>query len=158
MMSRKTIPFVGIAGAYWIAPLLTPQTKQTPLPNPINTTVCEVVGDSQRFDGKKIRFSARFASDIERSVLTDPKCSRGIIPFFPDKVENHPDIKAFDRALGQGVHGTMGKRVVATFTGRFVRQTKSSLGPCFGPCFVLEIERIDDLQVIIVDLKPHVAR
>jgi len=50
MMTRKTITFVGIAGAYWIAPLLTPQTKQTPLPNPINTTVCEVLGNSQRFD------------------------------------------------------------------------------------------------------------
>ena len=148
-MSRKTITLVGVVGAYWIAPLLTAQTKQASLPNPINTTVCEIVGNSQRFDGKKIRFSARFAADIERTVLTDPKCSRGIIPFFPDKVENHPDIQAFDRALGQGVHGTMDKRVVATFTGRFVRRTKSSS----GPCFVLEIERIDDLQVTVVDLK-----
>jgi hypothetical protein len=99
-MRRRTITFVSIAGAYCIAPFLGAQTKQNSLPSPINTTVCEVAGDSQRFDGKKIRFFARFQSDgIERSVLTDSKCSRGVIPFVLDEVENHPDIQAFDHAL-----------------------------------------------------------
>ena len=72
-------------------------------PSPIKTTVCEGVRDSQRFDGKKVRFFASFQSDgIERSVLTDSKCSRGIVPFVPDEVENHPDIEVFDRALERG--------------------------------------------------------
>jgi hypothetical protein len=155
MLRRKIITFVSIAGAYCIAPSLRAQTKQTPVPNPIDTTVCEVVGDSQRFDGKKVRFFARFQSDgIERSVLTDSKCARGIIPFVPDEVENHRDIQAFDRALEQGIRGTRDKHVVATFTGRFVRQAK----PSSNPRFILQIERIDNLKVIMINLKPHVPR
>jgi hypothetical protein len=156
MMRRKIInTLISFAGAYCIAPLLHAQRKQTPLPSPIDTTVCEGVGDGQRFDGKKVRFIANFRSDgIEHSVLTDSKCSRGIIPFVPDEFENHQDIQALDRALKQGRHGTMDKHIVATFTGRFVRQTK----PSSRPRFILAIERIENLQVSMVDLKPHVPR
>jgi len=154
-MRRKTITYISVAGAYFTAPFLCSQTMQTQLPSPLETTLCEVVGNSQRFDGRKVRFFAKFQSDgIERSVLTDSKCSRGIIPFVPDEVEMHPDIQAFDRALEQGARGTMDKRIVATFTGRFVRKTQ----PPSGFRFILEIERIDDLRVTVIGLKPHVAR
>ena len=133
---------------------LSAQTEQTQTSKAINTTVCEIVEDPLRFVGKRVRFSARFDSDgIERSVLTDPSCGRGIEPFVPDEVEQHPDIDAFDRALDQGMRGTIDKRIVATFTGRFVvRDSHSRLR------FVLNIERVDDLKVTRVDLKPHVPR
>ena len=130
---------------------LSGQTEQTQSSKAIRTTVCEVVEDALRFVGKRVRFSARFESDgIERSVLTDPSCGRGIEPFVPDEVEQHPDIKALDRALGQGMRST----IVATFTGQFVlRDSYSS-----RRLFILNIERIDDLKVTPVDLKPHVPR
>jgi len=129
------------------------QTEQSS--KAINVTVCEIVEDALQFVGKRVRFSAKFQSDgIENSVLTDPDCGRGIEPFVPDEVEQHPDIEAFDRSLDQGMRGTIDKRIVATFTGRFVlRESYSSrLG------FVLNIERIDDLKLTRVDLKPHVPR
>ena len=66
-------------------------------------------------------------------------------------MEHHPDIEAFDRALDQGSRGTIDKRVVATFTGRFVREAKSTS----HPRLVLWIERIDSLQVTMIDSRPH---
>jgi hypothetical protein len=134
---------------------LSAQTEQTQTSRAIITTVCEIVEDPLRFVGKRVGFSARFDSDgIERSVLTDLSCGRGIEPFVPDEVEQHPDIEAFDRALGQGMRATIGKRIVATFSGRFVlRDSYSS-----RLRFVLNIERIDDLKVTRVDTKPHVPR
>jgi hypothetical protein len=131
------------------------QTEQTQASKAINTTVCEIVEDPLRLVGKRVRFSASFDSDgIEWTVLIDPSCGRGIEPFVPDEVEQHPDIVAFDRALDQGMRGTIDKRVVATFTGRFVlRDSYSS-----RLRFVLNIERIDDLKVTRVDSKPHFPR
>ena len=58
---------------------LSAQTEQTQASKAISTTVCEIVKDALEFVGKRVRFSARFDSDgIERSVLTDPSCGRGI--------------------------------------------------------------------------------
>lgn len=91
------------------------RTGQTQSSEAINTTVCEIVEDPLRFVGKRVRFSAKFNS-IEWSVLTDPSCGRGIEPFVPDEVKQHPDIDALDRALDQGMRGTIDKRIVATFT------------------------------------------
>ena len=131
------------------------QIEQTQASKAISTTICEIVEDPLRFVGNRVRFSARFDSDgIERSVLTDASCGRGIEPFVPDEIERHPDIEALDRALRQGMRGTMDKRIVATFTGRFVlRDSYSSHSR-----YVLNIERIDDLKATLVDLKPHVPR
>lgn len=121
----------------------------------INVTVCEIVKDALRFVGKRVRFSAKFQSDgIEHSVLTDPDCGRGIEPFVPDEVEQHLDIQTLDRALDRGMRGTMDKRIVATFTGRFVLRDSDSS----RLRFFLNIERIDELKVTPVDLKPHVSR
>jgi hypothetical protein len=120
-----------------------------------NVTVCEIVEDALRFVGKRVRFSATFQSDgIEHTVLTDPDCYGGIEPLVPDEVEQHSDIQALDRALATGMRGTMDKHIVATFTGRFVLHDSYSS----RLRFVLNIERIEELKVTPVDLKPHVPR
>jgi hypothetical protein len=148
--------FVGIAEISFLIGLLSSQTRLAVSTKPINTTLCEIVQNSKRFDGKKVRFIANFKSDgIENSVLTDTKCGRGILPFVPDEVEHHPDIEAYDRATDTGRLGTMDRRIVAIFTGRFVRKLTPSHAR-FN--FILEIERIEDLQVTMVDLRPHVPK
>ena len=115
----------------------------------------DTVRDRQRFDGKKVRFFASFQSDgLEHSALINSRCGRGIIPFAPDEVEHHPDIEAFDHALDKGRRGTMDKRIVAMFTGQFVRKPN----PSSHTRFFLEIKRIDHLQVTMIDLTPHVPR
>lgn len=155
-MRRKILrTCVAAAATYYFAPLLSSQTKPTLWKKPVDTTVCEIVQSTQRFDGKRVRFVADFRSDgIERSVLTDSKCGRGIIPFVPDEVEHHPDVEAFDRATDTGRLGTRDRRIVATFTGRFIR----NLNRASHPRFILEIERIENLQVTMVDLKPHAPK
>ena len=102
-----------------------------------------------------VRFPANFQSDGRHgSVLTGPECVRGIIPFVPDEIENHPDIEALDDALDRGMRGTMDKRIVATFTGKFiVKKDRSS-----HPVFTLEISKIENLQVSMIDLKPHLPQ
>jgi len=125
------------------------------LQKPLDTTVCEIVRDTHRFDGKMVRFPATFQSGRHESVLTGPECVRGIIPFVPNEIENHPDIEALDDALDRGMRGTtMDKRIVATFTGKFiVKKDRSS-----HPVFTLEISKIENLQVSMIDLKPHLPQ
>jgi hypothetical protein len=118
--------------------------------------VCEIISNTQKFDGKMVRFPAKFQSDGRHgSVLTESKCGRGIVPFVPDGIEHHPDIEALDDALDQGMRGTtMDKRIVAAFTGKFiVKKDRSS-----RPLFTLEISKIENMQVEMVDLKPHLPR
>jgi hypothetical protein len=129
------------------------QTEQSS--KAINVTTCEIVEEALRFVGKRVRFSAKFQSDgIEHSVLTDLDCGRGIEPFVSDEVEQHPDIQALERALDKGMRGTMDKRIVAIFTGRFILRDSDSS----RLRFVLNIERLDELKVTPVDLKPHVPQ
>ncbi|HXX99857.1 MAG TPA: hypothetical protein VEI54_02980 [Candidatus Limnocylindrales bacterium] len=131
------------------------ETEQTESSHVVNTSVCEIVGDVLRFVGKRVRFSAKFQSDgFEYSVLTDPECGRGIEPFVPDEIDQHPDIQAFDHALDAGIRGTIDKHIVATFTGRFVLRNSDSS----RLRFVLNIERVDHLKVTLVDMKPHIPQ
>ncbi len=105
--------------------------------------------DVPQLVGKRVRFSARFDSDgIEQSVFRDIR-RRDIKPFAPDEVERHPDIEALDRALNQGMRGTLDKRIVATFAGRFIVRDSD-----LGLRFVLNIEQVDNLKVARIDLNP----
>ena len=94
----------------------------------IETTLCEVVKHSVRFAGKWVRFHASFESDgLENSVLFDSKCKLGIVPYYSDQFVSRPDIQAFDRAINAGQPGTLDKRVVATFMGRFILKGQGQL-------------------------------
>jgi hypothetical protein len=134
----------------------------------IDTTLGELITKSARFSGKRVQLTASFQSDgIERSVLLEPncglsatpkqttsiepQCQRGIVPRIPNEVEDHSDMQALDRVLGQGERGTRDKHVTAVFTGRFLCKPS-----CASPRrLILEIERVDHLEVVMRDLKPH---
>ncbi len=81
------------------------------------------------------------------SVLTDPECGRGIVPVVPDEIEHHPDIEALDDVLNKGMRGTTrDKRIVATFTGKFVAKKDRSSRLLFA----LEISKVANLQVSMI--------
>jgi hypothetical protein len=61
MMPRKAITFVTITGAYCVVPVPGAQTKQAPLPSPIDTTVCEKRKDLARI------MTSRHALNAKRS-------------------------------------------------------------------------------------------
>jgi hypothetical protein len=144
-----------------------PRSSQNARTTPTKTTITELVDHAETFNGKRVQVSAVFVTDgIERSVLLEPncnpvdltkvtpnhpQCNRGINPWIADGVEHHPDIEAFDRALGEGMRSTADKHVVATFTGRFI--CKPSCSARGGR--VLEIEKIENLEVTPIETRPH---
>ena len=61
--------------------------------------------------------------------------------FIRTQPEEHPDFKALDDAIRvQGNIGTVGKKVTATFTGKFATRSKH-------PKPVLTLERVENLKV-----------
>src|SRR6267378_3771067 len=95
--------------------LLHAQSKLGSPALPTDTSVSEIVANSDRFNGKEVRLRASFRSDArEHSSLEEPKCAfvdtlkdgdsvdpeckHGLVPWVPDEVEDHPDIKALDSA------------------------------------------------------------
>jgi hypothetical protein len=106
---------------------------------PIETTLCEVVAHSVRFVGKVVRFRASVESDgLENTVLVDSKCNLGMIPRIPDQFTGRPGVQAFERAFDVVGPGTLDKRMVATFTGKFVRK---------GQKRILEVQEVQNLEV-----------
>src|SRR5205807_10671110 len=68
-----------------------------------DVSLCELVTQCSKFNGKHVRFRASFVSDgLENSLLTDPKCALGIEPYTSEEVDDHSDLKALDSALAQG--------------------------------------------------------
>lgn len=89
-----------------------------------------------------MKAKAELISDgLEASSLIDAavpnRCHLGIKPETSSDVESHEDIKALDRALIQGRRGTIDKRIVAAFTGRY------ECGA--GTNRILHIEHVDNL-------------
>jgi hypothetical protein len=173
--AKSFASFACVAGLISIAGMSFAQTKQPSPMEAIDTSVSQITAKSDSFVGKRVRIRARFESDgLESSVLvepqcaflddpkqkrpSDPKCKLGIVPSDLAGVEDHADIKAFDRALEKGVSGTKDKRVVATFTGWF--RCKPACSAIGGR--ILEIESIDDLDVTMIvakgSAKPKGAR
>jgi hypothetical protein len=142
---------------------------QNSTPRPTDTTITELVKSSARFSGKLVRVFAAFHTDgIEHSVLMEPncglldgtsktpppgqpQCTRGVVPVDSDKADNDPGSKNLDRALSQGERGTRDKHITAEFIGRF-RCVPSCVS---AKLFTLEIERVEKLEVIIKDTRPH---
>jgi len=84
------------------------------------TTLCTIVKNPRSFDGKRVRFAAEFVSDgMHASVLLDPRCELGITPHDSDKPQDQAELDALDNALGQGMAGTIDKRITAVFVGIF---------------------------------------
>ena len=159
MMRTILACWLTCAGTFVSVVFSLPAQSKLEVPKPIDTSVGELVANSDRFNGKTVRVRASFITDgLEHSSLeepkcrladaltdgsVDPECKYGIVPWVRDEVEHHPDIEALDAALAKGRRGTIDKQIVATFTGRFIcKPACSSRGGR-----ILEIEQIAELQV-----------
>ncbi len=151
--------------SFALASIARPQTSSA---KPIETTITELVKSSTKFNGKRVRIFASFPTDgIQRSWLMEPncglfdgisktpppgkpQCARGVVPTDSDKADNDRS-QSLDLALAQGKRGTSDKHITAEFTGRF---------RCVPSCssakrLTLEIERVDKLDVVMNDMRPH---
>jgi len=136
---------------------------------PIETTITDLIKSSAKFNGKRVRVPASFHTDgIHTSVLLEPNCGlfdgtsktpppgqpqcyRGVVPSESSKLEGDPANNRLDEILGQGERSTSDKHITAEFTGVF-----SCKPSCASPKrFVFDIERIDKLEVVWKNLKPH---
>jgi hypothetical protein len=119
---------------------------------PVEVSICELVKHSSSYAGELVRVRASFVSDgMDRSVLVNSDCKRGIEPRISPGVENHPDIRAFNAALDRGEKGTLDKQVTATFFGVF--RCKSSCKA--REARILEITEISDLKVEFIKRTDH---
>lgn len=116
-MSRSSRCAFAIFTLLTMAALGEMHAAGTPQQTPLQTTLCEIVANPQKYDRVLVIFTAHYWSDgIEHSVLVDEtKCKFGIDPNFIGKVEGE------DR-LGKAIYtdfGTEGKIISATWIGDF---------------------------------------
>lgn len=133
------------------------------------TSITTLIKKSGIFSGKRVTVSASFHSDgIHTTVLMEPNCGRfdgtskspppgqpqcfrGVVPLDTDKNENDAGTNELYRVMERGLRGTEDKYITAEFTGIF-RCDPSCRSP---KQFVLDLERVEDLNVVMKDLRPH---
>jgi len=164
---KATLLLLWVIGMHSLA--LSTAHPQDASAKPIETTITEMTKSSAKFNGRRVRVTASFHTDaIHLSVLLEPncglydgtskapppcqpQCSRGVAPSESEKLEESPENKRLDEILKQGERTTSDKHITAEFTGVF-----SCKPSCASPKrFVLDIERIDKVEVVWKNLKPH---
>jgi hypothetical protein len=135
----------------------------------IKTTITALVKKRAIFNGKRVRVLASFQTDgFERSILlepncgllggtsktpppNEPQCHRGVVPFESDLLKGDLNNERLDQVLKQGERSTRDKHITAEFYGTFRCDPT-----CTSPrSLILEIERLDNLEVVMKDLKAH---
>jgi len=107
------------------------------------SSVCDIVGTPERFEGKRIQVWASLLSDGRHStLLTDPKCKLGITILFPEDVSKDPDLMLLQRSLYSDRSGTLNKKITGMFFGIIRIKLKDGHRLC-----MLELERVADLTI-----------
>jgi hypothetical protein len=113
-----------------------------------DTDLCSLIKHPERFNKKRVRVNARVESAVIEggTWLEDAACGPdGVELSVPGSIRNHPDehpgFRALDDAIRrQGNIGTVGKKITATFTGKFTLGSKR-------PKRILTLEKIENLDV-----------
>jgi hypothetical protein len=101
--------------------------------------LCEVVNNPGRYNNKDVRFYAAYETDgIERAVLLQKGCNRGITPYPPLDSKRHPTLDTLDGILASGNRGTADKAISGVFTSRFVWKGHRQL--------ILYLDSVDKLK------------
>lgn len=143
--------FAALAALAQACICIAQQQGQSAGAEPIVTTFCDIVRNSERFDGRLVRFRSSVVSDgIDHTALSDPKCGpRTIIPRISEEASDRSDIQRFrDAVFLQKPRGTAFKHVSATFTGVLSWD---------GKVRVLQVEKVQELTVTPRDAKPSNA-
>jgi hypothetical protein len=138
----KTSLVSQFVGRFFISFLLAASTWAT-AENPIKATLCAIVSNPLKFDGKLVQITAFYESDgIEHSILTDDaNCKWGIAPIFPEKLAGEDDL---GKAVRADHPGTLGKVISATWVGVF------RYHPGQVPRWVIRIHQMSDFKFTCV--------
>jgi hypothetical protein len=109
-------------------------------PPAVDTTLCSLAAHPKMFNNKRVRASAAVQSSVIEggTWLIDTSCAGEAVELsIPDQIRNypeqHPGFKALDDAIRRrGNIGTVGKKITATFTGKFVSRSTPPKKNCLS--------------------------
>ena len=119
-------------------------------PSAVDTTLCSLAAHPKMFNNKRVRTSAAVQSSVIEggTWLIDTSCAEVAVELsIPDQIRNNPEqhqgFKALDDAIRRrGNIGTVGKKITATFVGKFISRSKP-------PKRTLVLESVENLRVAI---------
>jgi predicted secreted protein len=119
-------------------------------PPAVDTTLCSLAAHPKMFNNKRVRTSAAVQSSVIEggTWLIDTSCAGEAVELsIPDQIRNNPEqhqgFKALDDAIRRrGNIGTVGKKITATFIGKFISRSKA-------PKRTLVLEKVENLRVAI---------
>jgi hypothetical protein len=105
-------------------PLLLAAALSSSVPkSTVETTLCALIRNPSRYDGKIVRFRAAAVTDWHHTtVLVHSGCRQGIELESTDAAPDGQS-QALDSAVGTPMDGGFERTVMATFTGRFWMRT-----------------------------------
>lgn len=112
-----------------------------------NTSVCELVAQPARFNGKVVRIEALYESDGRAlRILVDRRCPNdgGIVP--SGQAHDRPVGDVLINALQQGCAGTLDKEISAVWTGIFHWEPENRPATGKVPRW-LDVQKIEGLEV-----------
>jgi hypothetical protein len=111
----------------------------------INTSICELVADPQRFNGRIVQVRAQYESDgLGLRTLVDPRCRGGVLP--SGGVQDPLVGGSLSEALRHGCAGTRDKQITATWVGEYHWQPENTPGTRRAPRW-LDVQKIEGLEV-----------
>jgi hypothetical protein len=146
-MRRSVIPCAVLVALISVPPCFADDGNQSAMTSGaiVNTSICELVADPQRFSGKIVEVQAQYESDgIHSRVLVDPKCPGGILP----SGQAHDPLvgSSLLEALQHGCPGTRDKQIVATWIGEYHWEPENKPGSGKAPRW-LDVQKIENLEV-----------
>jgi hypothetical protein len=85
-------------------------------------------------------------SGVHGASLLDNRCAHGVDLWIADSARDNPDFKALDDiVVRQGNLGTVGKTIIGTFTGTFLRSQE--VPGTHRKAMVLQADRVENLDV-----------
>lgn len=123
---------------------IVPQDSETH--SILDTTVCELVQRSSKFNKKVVRVHASVVTDgIEHTLILDDSCPKVGVSFSTDSSfrqrANYQELR--NAILDQAASNSKIKKVTATLTGRFIRYREGRRTKV-----ALEVENISDIEIV----------
>lgn len=115
--------------------------------SPIETTLCAVLTEPSRFDGKVVRLRAGVSTDWTHGMyLIDLGC-KGAIQVAELDAVSPAEKKFFDKAVGTELNGGFRRRAIATFTGRICWLPHTETDDFRYNPFRLSVQKIERVEV-----------
>ena len=152
MASAKKIPilvllFVGMMAGLPVPPAVSPLLADKERPSPPVLHLCEVLKETQQYDGKQITVKATYRNAVETSQLYCLACiDRGSVwmrELLPRDGEISPGVRKLNELLHEGGPGVT---VNAVFTGIF--RGPGQYGYLGASTYQIDVQEVREVELI----------